>query len=321
MHRDALEFTAAGARPTPLFPPVIVNRSGRHAGSRLRVVLLNAAGGRRFREILACLQRKPLAGADVILLCEVNAGLRRRAVGRDVAEELGAALGMSCAYVREFALRLTGSEIETYMGNAILSSAPFEDVAAIAMYNPRPPRVLPRRDRGVTRVGGPTGLITRVKFGAAEISIGVAHLHSRCTPAARARQMADYLESFPTAGRMIFGGDLNTTTTELSDRASMMTTVWQMITNPQRFRAPQAYEPLFDHLREHGLELDGVNVANRPTFTFSGLIPRSMRPKLDWLAVRDLRPIAGTASVLTPRSPILKRRVSDHDFVTVDLEL
>jgi hypothetical protein len=46
-----------------------------------------------------------------------------------------------------------------------------------------------------------------------------------------------------------------------------------------------------------------------------------MRPKLDWLAVRDLRPIAGTASVLTPRSPILKRRVSDHDFVTVDLEL
>jgi len=321
MHRDALDLTAAGARPTPHFPVVVENRPARHAGSRLRVVLLNAAGGGRFREILACFQRKPLAGADVILLCEVNAGLRRRSVGRDVAVELGAALGMSCAYVREFGFRHTGSEIETYMGNAILSSAPFEDVAAIAMYNPRPPRVLPRRDRGVTRVGRPTGLVTRVKFGATEISIGVAHLHSRCTPAARARQMADYLESFPAAGRLIFGGDLNTTTTELSDRASMVATAWQMITNPHRFRAPQAYEPLFDHLREHGLELDGVNVANRPTFTFSGLIPRSMRPKLDWLAVRELRPIAGTAAVLTPRSPILMRRVSDHDFVTVDLEL
>jgi endonuclease/exonuclease/phosphatase family metal-dependent hydrolase len=321
MHRDALDLTAAGARPTPHFPPVVVNRPARHAGSRLRVVLLNAAGGGRFREILACLQRKPLAGADVILLCEVNAGLMRRSVGRDVAVELGAALGMSCAYVREFGFRYIGSEIETYMGNAILSSAPFEDVAAIAMYNPRPPRVLPRRDRGVTRVGGPTGLITRVKFGATEISIGVAHLHSRCTPAARARQMADYLESFPAAGRLIFGGDLNTTTTELSDRAAMAATAWQMITNPQRFRAPQAYEPLFAHLREHGLELDGVNVANRPTFTFSGLIPRSMRPKLDWLAVRELRPIAGTAAVVTPRSPILMRRVSDHDLVTVDLEL
>lgn len=320
MHRDALDLTAAGAKPAPHFPPVIVNRVARRAGSRLRVVLLNAAGGARFREILACLRRQPLAGADVILLCEVNAGLKR-SPGGDVAVELGAALGMSCAYVREFGLRRTGSETETYMGNAILSSAPFEDVAAIAMYSPRPPRVLPRRDRGLTRVGAPTGLITRVKFGAAEISIGVAHLHSRCAPDERARQMATYLESFPAAGRAIFGGDLNTTTTELSDRASIKATVWQMITNPRRFRAPQAYEPLFDRLREHGLEIDNVNVANRPTFTFSGLIPRSMRPKLDWLAVREFRPIAGTAAVVTPRSPILGRRVSDHDFVTVDLEL
>jgi hypothetical protein len=46
-----------------------------------------------------------------------------------------------------------------------------------------------------------------------------------------------------------------------------------------------------------------------------------MRPKLDWLAVRELRPIAGTAAVVPPRSPILMRRASDHDFVTVDLEL
>jgi endonuclease/exonuclease/phosphatase family metal-dependent hydrolase len=320
MHRDALDLTAAGAKATPHFPPIVVNRAARRPGSRLRVVLLNAAGGARFRELLACLQRKPLEGADVILLCEVNSGLRR-SPGRDIAEELGEALGMSCAYVREFGFSRQGKENETYMGNAILSSAPFADVAAIAMHNPRPPRVLPRRDRGVTRVGRPTGLITRVKFGPAEISVGVAHLHSRCTPAERARQMADYMESFPTAGRVIFGGDLNTTTTELSDRASMAATVWQMITNPNRFRAPQAYEPLFDHLREHGLEIDGVNVANCPTFTFSGLIPRSMRPKLDWLAVRGFRPVAGTAAVVTPRSPILKRRISDHDFVTVDLEL
>jgi hypothetical protein len=46
-----------------------------------------------------------------------------------------------------------------------------------------------------------------------------------------------------------------------------------------------------------------------------------MRPKLDWLAIRELRPIAGTAAVITPRSPSLMRRVSDHDFVTVELEL
>ncbi|MFZ0247819.1 endonuclease/exonuclease/phosphatase family protein [Candidatus Binatus sp.] len=323
MDRDARDLTTAGAKPTPYFPPIVVNRAARRRPqTRLRVVLLNAAGGRKFREILACLKRPPLQGADVILLCEVTTGMKRMP-GRELATELAEALEMSCAYVREFGLRPPGieSEIVSYMGNAILSAAPFEEVGAVAMHKPPTPMAWPRGMRDWSRVGMPTGLVTRVKFGGEELTVGVAHLHSRCTPAERARQMATYLESFPAAGRAIFGGDLNTTTTELSSRAMMLATVRQMIANPDRFRAPEAYEPLFDHLRERGLEIEGANVAKRGTFTFSGLIPRSMRPKLDWLAVRELRPIAGTAAVVTPRSPILLRRASDHDFVTVDLEL
>ena len=228
---------------------------------------------------------------------------------------------MSCAYVPEFGLAPVGGNIVSYMGNAILSAAPFDDVTAVAMHRPRTPMAWPMKMRSWSRIGTPTGLVTKVKFGGREVTVGVAHLHSRCPPAERARQMEAYLESFPAAGRAIFGGDLNTTTTELSSRALLWATVRQMIANPGRFRAPQAYEPLFEHLKEHRLEIDGVNVPNRPTFTFSGLIPRSLRPKLDWLAVRELRPIAGSAAVVTPRSPILMRRVSDHDFVTVDLEL
>jgi endonuclease/exonuclease/phosphatase family metal-dependent hydrolase len=323
MDRDARDLTTAGAKPTPYFPPIVVNRAARsRSQARLRVVLLNAAGGRKFREILACLKHPPLQGADVILLCEVSTGMKRMP-GRELATELAEAFEMSCAYVREFGLRPPGieSEIVSCMGNAILSAAPFEEVGAVAMHKPPTPMAWPRRMRDWSRVGMPTGLVTRVKFGGEELTVGVAHLHSRCTPAERARQMATYLESFPAAGRAIFGGDLNTTTTELSSRAMMLATARQMIANPDRFRAPEAYEPLFDHLREHGLEIEGANVANRGTFTFSGLIPRSMRPKLDWLAVRELRPIAGTAAVVTPRSPILLRRASDHDFVTVDLEL
>jgi len=325
MDRDARDLTAAGARPTPHFPPIVVNRAARRAGPRLRVALLNAAGGRRLREIAACLKRPPLRGADVILLCEVNSNVAgmKRSPGRDLAAELAEMLEMSCAYVPEFGLRPPGSESEivSYMGNAILSAAPFEDVVAVAMHWPRTPPVWPRRKRRWSRVGTSTGLVTRVNFGGEELTVGVAHLHSRCTPAERARQMATYLESFPAAGRAIFGGDLNTTTTELSSWALMLATAWQMITNPGRFRSPVAYEPLFDHLRARGLEIEGANVADRATFTFSGLIPRSMRPKLDWLAVRGLRPIAGTAAVVPPRSPILLRRASDHDFVTVEIEL
>jgi len=323
MDRDVRDLTAAGAKPKPYYPPIVVNRAARRRpDARLRVVLLNAAGGRKVREILACLKRPPLHRADVILLCEVNTGMKRRP-GHDLATELAEALEMSCAYAREFGLRPPGdeSEIVSYMGNAILSAAPFEEVAAVAMHKPPTPMAWPRDMRHWSRVGAPTGLVTTVKFGGAELTVGIAHLHSRCTPAERARQMATYLESFPAAGRAIFGGDLNTTTTELSSRALILATARQMFANPDRFRVPQPYEPLFDHLRARGLAIEGANVANRATFTFSGLIPRSMRPKLDWLAVRELRPIAGTAAVVPPRSPIVLRRASDHDFVTVDLEL
>ena len=94
-----------------------------------------------------------------------------------------------------------------------------------------------------------------------------------------------------------------------------------MIANsPIDFTPPQHTSPCSSICESISLPIEGVNVANHPTFTFSGLIPRSMRPKLDWLAVRDLHPIAGTAAVVSPRSSILMRRISDHDFVTVDLE-
>jgi endonuclease/exonuclease/phosphatase family metal-dependent hydrolase len=318
MHRNALDLTAAAAKLTPPFPPIVVNRAARRPESRLRVVLLNAAGGKRFREIVACLKRPPLRDADVILLCEVNAGLKPSA-GRDVAAEMAAMLEMSCAYVPEFGVTNPSREIVLYMGNAILSTAPFDDVVAVPMHNPRTPRIF-SPERRQSRVGTPTGIVARMNAGGRELTVGLAHLHSRCIPAERARQMATYLDSFPAAGRAVFGGDLNTTTTELSSGSQMLATARQMITNPSRFRAPQAYEPLFEVLRDRGLEIDGVNVPNRPTFTFSGLIPRSMRPKLDWIAVRDLRPVAGTAAVVPPRTPLM-RRVSDHDFVTVDLEL
>lgn len=326
MDRDARDLTAAGAKPTPRFPPIVVNRAARGPGSRLRVVLLNAAGGRRLREIAACLKRPPLKGADVILLCEVNSNVEgtKRSPVSDLARELAESLEMSCAYVPEFGVRPPGadSEIVSYMGSAILSAAPFEDVVAVAMHNPRAPAPWwPRLKRRGVLIGTPAGLVARVNFGGEELTVGVAHLHSRCTPAERARQMASYLESFPVEGRAIFGGDLNTTTTELSSWPLMLATARQIITNRCRFRRPMAYEPLFELLRARGLEIEGANVVDRATFTYSGLIPRSIRPKLDWLAVRGLRPIAGTAAVVPPRSSILRRRASDHDFVTVDIEL
>ncbi|HYL60467.1 MAG TPA: endonuclease/exonuclease/phosphatase family protein [Candidatus Acidoferrales bacterium] len=334
MTRDAREPKTDDASPTPPFPVDVVNRPARRREhARLRVVLLNAAGGQNVEAIVRCLKRPALNDADIILLCEIDRWTPRSS-RRDIPADLAAMLGMSFAYVPEFGVKRVGeggagdSEIFAYMGNAILSAAPFESATGAAMHNPRRPRIFRRRRRGrfsrggpIRLVGTPTGLITSMKFGGDSLTVGVTHLHSRCTPAERAQQMADYLENFPARGPAIFGGDLNTTTTELAGMRAMVRTARQMIANPARFHSPEPHEPLFERIRERGLVLEGANVAKRPTFTWSGLIPRAWRPKLDWLAVRELVPMAGSARVVSPRHSLLSRRASDHDFVTVDIHL
>jgi endonuclease/exonuclease/phosphatase family metal-dependent hydrolase len=324
MDLEARDFATADAKPAPYFPPIVVNRAARPVRSQIRVVLLNVAGGSRLSAVVDCLKRPPLRDADVILLCEADSGTwRSRRL--DVTSELAAALEMSYAYVPEFGFKRGESggdgKFFAYFCNAILSTQPLSEVVAVAMPSPRTPRLIPRpRSRNI-RVGTPTGFYASARFGRETITLGVAHLHSRCSPAQREIQMASYLASFPSRGRAIFGGDLNTTTTELKGLSSLARVAAQMIINPRRFRDPEQREPLFERIRERGLEIDRVNVKFRSTFTFSGLIPRMMRPKLDWLAVRGLRPVAGTAAVIAPKQSIFSRRASDHDFVTVDLEL
>ena len=320
MDLEARDLASAGAKRTPYFPPIVVNRAARPTGSRLRVVLLNVAGGHRLSEVVACLRCPPLRDADLILLCEADSRTLRS--GRlDVASQLAAALEMSYAYVPEFGIKVGDGDIIAHLGNAILSRQPIDDVVAVAMPSVRALPLIPGFPSRFTRVGTPTGLYASARFGAQTITLGVAHLNSRCTPAERESQMASYMAAFPSSGRAIFGGDLNTTTTELKGLSSLAGVAARMIASPRRFRAPERFEPLFERMRERGLEFDGANVEYCPTFTFSGLIPRLMRPKLDWLAVRGVRPVAGTAAVIAPKRTRLSRRASDHDFVTVDIDL
>jgi len=56
---------------------------------------------------------------------------RKPSAGRDVAAEMAAMLEMSCAYIPEFGVTNPRGEIVLYMGNAILSAAPFDDVVAV----------------------------------------------------------------------------------------------------------------------------------------------------------------------------------------------
>ncbi|MGO9452104.1 MAG: endonuclease/exonuclease/phosphatase family protein [Candidatus Binataceae bacterium] len=301
----------------PLFEPIVSNRPGRHIPGPLRVTLFNARGGVHLEGIAACFARPPLNRSSLILLCESDWGTERTD-RREIASELAERLQMSFAYVPEFGRPAGDGTHKSFLGNAILSTMPLETVRAVAMPLPAPERLSEFVRR---RVGLPTGLIVRARFGGRDVTVGVVHLASHCDPFERERQMATYMAEFPPHGPAIFGGDLNTTTTELMTLRALLSTCAHMLIMPWRFHSPQRYEPLFERIFERGLTIEGVNVPRRPTFTFSRAVPTMFRPKLDWIATRGLRSVPRSAAVIPARRSFFSARLSDHDFVTVELEL
>ena len=303
------------------YQPIVENRASSVPPGPLRVVAFNAQGGARFDGILQCLTREPLKSASIILLSESDLGTRRVG-GRVVASELAKALGMSCAMVPEMGLIDTDGVIRSYLGNAILAREPLEQVRAIAM--PKLTmgyRRLHRSLGGLRRDGGPAALVATIKGRGKPLEVCVAHLDSRADPMGRDSQIAAALEGIAPNGRTIFGGDFNTTTVELRNRESFQKVFREMIVNPKRFRNPRPYEPLFGRLSEAGFEVRGANAEGRPSFTFTRMIPPWMRPRLDWIALRELQPIPGSAAVIPARPGFFSERVSDHDFIAVDVAL
>jgi endonuclease/exonuclease/phosphatase family metal-dependent hydrolase len=300
----------------PYFPPAIHNRRERIIAGALRVTAFNARGATEVERIVACLSRPPLNASSIILLCESDWGTRR-SEQRETARDLAERLDMSFAYVAEYGIPVEGGGHKSFLGNAILSTSPLEDLRAVAMPMPAGDAANPRLR---IRVGLPTGLICKARFRDRALTLGVVHLASHCDPRSRDEQLAAYLAQFPVDGPAILGGDLNTTTTNLLNGRAYLWTFARMMVVPRRFQSPQRYEPLFGQLAAAGLDINGVNVMSRPTFTFSRAIPPLFRPKLDWLTVRGLKPVCGSAAVIPARPSFFAPRVSDHDFVTVELE-
>jgi endonuclease/exonuclease/phosphatase family metal-dependent hydrolase len=317
------------AQPTPKvlahkahpFAPQIENRPSTVPPGPLRVVAFNAQGGSQFAGILRCLAREPLRSASIILMSEMDFGTRR-CEGRKVASELADKLGMSCVYVPEFGLVTPDGTTHAYLGNAILSREPMEDVIAIPLpkVSIRYPRV-PRSLGALRREGSQVAIVAKIQVRGKAVLISVAHLDSRAHPSGRDLQIAAMLENFPSPGPAIFGGDLNTTTVELHNRASFRMVAREMLLNSKRFRHPHAHEPLLARLAASGFAIGGANVEGRATFTFARMVPPRMRPKLDWIALRGLQPVAGSARVIPARPGFLAARVSDHDFIAVDVAL
>jgi endonuclease/exonuclease/phosphatase family metal-dependent hydrolase len=298
--------------PGAQFAPMVVNRPSGRGRFPIRVAVFNAKGGARLDQIVARLKEPPLAGADLILLCE--AGWRvRRSARREFARELAEALGMSFAFGAVWGVPpRDGEPFSRFLGNAILSSEPLEEVRVVPM-----PRY-PRRDFGRLR-GAPNGVIATVVIEGTPLTVTVAHLESRAGPEFRARQMKLVAEAIPAGRPAIIGGDFNTTTIEIGVHQVPIGVARALALNRRRRHAPRSHEPLFDLLEASGFDFDGANVPGRPTFTFSRFIPHFLRPKLDWIALRDLGVVPGSAAVVAACNGAWSPRFSDHDFVTCEI--
>jgi endonuclease/exonuclease/phosphatase family metal-dependent hydrolase len=293
--------------------PIVVNRPASGERRLLKVVAFNACSGRPLDKISKVLRRPPLSYPDIILLSEMD-WRTPRADRRETAAELAADLAMSFAYIGEFGFPPQEGEPVSFVSNAILSNWPLADVRVLPLS-----KILTRR-RLLRRPGAPAGLAAKVIINRRPIALGIAHLNSRWNPNGRELQMKQYLEAFPPGGPAIIGGDFNTTTVELSSPVSLIKVMAMSLLQPRRFRNPQRWEPLFDRLREAGFDTTSANVNGTATFTPTRLVPPIVRPKLDWLALRGLRPVAGSAAVIPARMSLFSPRFSDHDFIMCMVE-
>ncbi|HTW87570.1 MAG TPA: endonuclease/exonuclease/phosphatase family protein [Candidatus Binataceae bacterium] len=294
------------------FDPIVVNRPSHGCRFPIRVAVFNAKGGAHLSQIAAHLKRPPLAGAEIILLCE--AGWRvRRSARREFARELAEALGMSFAFGAVWGIPpRDGGPFTRFVGNAILSSEPLEEVRVVQM-----PRY-PRRDFSHIP-GAPNGVIANIAIEGMTVTVICAHLESRASPEFRAGQMKMVAEAIPARRPAIIGGDFNTTTIEIGVNHVPFGMARALTLNRRRRHAPRSHEPVFDLLEECGFDFAGANVPEVPTFTFSRIIPHVLRPKLDWIAQRGLAIVPGSAAVVAARNGTWSPRFSDHDFVTCQI--
>lgn len=314
-----------GGEPDPL-QPVVVNRPPRALGNTLRIVAFNACGCRQPRILADWLRRPPLAGAGAILLSEVDWRLPRSAM-RETAAELAEELSMSVAFGPAFAFAKPGEPFSGFFGNAILSAMPLTRAACVPLpilfdwartRMPGNPRRLSRR------IGQRGGLVASVALRGKSTTLGVVHLENHASPAGRAGQIAHFLRSMPPSGAAVIGGDFNTTTIDLSAKQSrpafIVALLVKLMMRPWRMRQTHLYEPLFEELARAGFSHRGANSPGRPTFVPNPVVPPVLRPRLDWIVLRELDAIADSARVVSARHGLLGR-LSDHEIVMCDIAL
>ncbi|MBL8205132.1 MAG: hypothetical protein JNM09_12940 [Blastocatellia bacterium] len=331
----------------------------------LRIAHWNIEKGKYLDEVIATFQQHPiLREADLISINEADVGMNRSAQ-RFVARELGEALGMHVAFAPcylEFSkgygddLTMPGENTVALQGNAILSRYELLNPRVIAL-----PMCYDHFEHAEKRIGNRNALAVDIERNGQRLSFVTTHLEVRNAPACRAKQIAAIiaeLEKPAAPPAAIIAGDFNSNTFA---RGGMLRTlsglVRMMISKTETLRreiaTPQAREPLFALLRQHGFTEAGFNSDDVTCYVplkileDSGKLPGFLATainqqmaryngqldfRLDWMIGRAVRSLgsreifdAATNIASLPPQTIAGLRnqrggqITDHDPITADL--
>ena len=321
----------------------------------LRAVAWNIQRGARLDDLRRAVAAPPFAGADLLLLSEVDLGLGRSG-NRNVARELAEALGTSYAFGVSY-LALTddfgddSGGLENTLalsGAAILSRHPIRRVENVDL-----PELRDKFHSSEKRLGKKRALLAEIDLPEGPLAVAACHLDSNASPVQRARQLGAVLDSVDRSGaaHALVGGDFNTSTYDISSTLALARDILHKLfvvglrTTIEQYMTPEkrAERPLFELLQARDFVVEGFNDRGSGTYFYdltdpyildrsqklvgralTRLLLRLLRPwggrvpaRLDWFAGRNVRPVS--AAVERPPAAADGRPLSDHSAVIVDV--
>jgi endonuclease/exonuclease/phosphatase family metal-dependent hydrolase len=336
----------------PAPPPAAVPAPG---GRALRAVAWNIQRGARLDDLRRAVTAPPFAGADLLLLSEVDVGLGRSG-NHNVPRELAEALGMSYAFGVSY-LALTddfgddAGGLENTLalsGAAIISRHPIRRVENVDL-----PELRDKFHSSEKRLGKKRAVLAEIALPDGPLAVAACHLDSTASPAERARQLGAVLDSVDRSGvaRALVGGDFNTSTYDISSTLALARDILHKLlvvglrATIDQYMTPEkrSERPVFELLQARDFVVEGFNDRGTGTYFYdltdpyvldrarklvgralTRLLVRLLRPwgacvpaRLDWFAGRNVTPVA--AAVERPRGAADGRPVSDHSAVIVDV--
>jgi endonuclease/exonuclease/phosphatase family metal-dependent hydrolase len=322
----------------------------------LRAVAWNIQRGTELGALRDAFVTNPeLSRADVLLLSEVDVGMGRSG-NRNVPRELADALGMSYAFAVSY-LVLEDDHLENpdglentlaLAGSAILSRAPILRAVSADV-----PALRDKFQSSEKRLGRKRAVVAELATASGPVVVAQAHLDSTASSAQRARQLASVIDAAEALGapRLLVGGDLNTTTYNVSSTWALARDVLHKLfvtgfdrTVDNYMTPDRRYElPVFELLAARGLSIDGFNDRTQGTLRYDfseaytlakvreavgGLLTRWLvrrlrsrggvvEARLDWFAGRGLVPSGASVERRRADGP----RASDHEPIVVDVAL